>query len=347
MSPDELLERALLVALAAPDERDLALLWKASREAPERAPADVAGISPGLRDWLRSLELAKAPAREVERAQRLGFELVPWGDARWPEPFADLAGPPPLLWLRGRGPWPPPRPITIVGARSSTARGRAFARELGAGVAERGGGVVSGLAIGIDQAAHEGALAADGACYAVLACGVDRIYPPGAASLAAGIERRGRIVSEMAPGTPPYKDHFPRRNRLLAALSKATLVVEADVKSGSLITALRALDLGRGVHAVPGAIDAPTSRGTNRLIRDGAHPLLEVGDLDLLLSSPRGTERREVHDVLLAALVAPTSADALAARLGVAVDRLLVRLVELEADGRVARLGGGLYTRVP
>ena len=347
MQPDELLERALLVALAAPDERDLALLWRAAREAPERAPFEAAGLSPGAREWLRALERERAPAREVERAQRLGFELVPWGDARWPEPFADLAGPPPLLWLRGRGPWPPERPITIVGARSSTARGRAFARELGAGVADRGGSVVSGLAVGIDQAAHEGALAAEGACYAVLACGVDRIYPPGAAPLAAGVERRGRIVSEMAPGTPPLKVHFPRRNRLLAALSKATLVVEADLKSGSLITAHRALELGRGVHAVPGAIDAPTSRGTNRLIRDGAHPLLEVGDLDLLLSAPRSAERRDVHDELLAALSAPASADALAARLGVAVDRLLVRLVELEADGRVARLGGGLYTRVP
>jgi DNA processing protein len=205
---------------------------------------------------------------------------------------------------------------------------------------------VSGLAIGIDQASHEGALAAAGPCYAVLACGVDQIYPPGAAPLAARIERAGRIVSEMPPGTPPYKDHFPRRNRLLAALAKATLVVEADLRSGSLVTAHRALELGRGVHAVPGAIDAPTSRGTNRLIRDGAHPLLGVEDLDLLLQTPRAGTLRSC-DELLAALTAPVAVEALAQRLGVGVDRLLLRLVELEADGRVARLGGGLYARLP
>jgi len=346
MDPEELLERALLVALALPDERDLALLWRAAREAPAVAPEEVDGISEGTRERLRVLAAERAPACERDTARRLGFELVPWGDARWPEPFADLAGPPPLLWLRGRGPWPPHQPITIVGSRSSTARGRAFARELGAGVADRGGSVVSGLAIGIDQASHEGALSAAGACYAVLACGADQIYPPGAGPLAAAIERRGRIVSEMPPGTPPFKSHFPRRNRLLAALSKATLVVEADLKSGSLLTAHRALELGRGVHAVPGAIDAPTSRGTNRLIRDGAHPLLECDDLDLLLHAPRANPLRG-HDELLGALASPASVDALAARLRVPVDRLLVRLVELEAEGRVARLGGGLYARVP
>ena len=205
---------------------------------------------------------------------------------------------------------------------------------------------MSCLAIGIDQASHEGALSAAGACYAILACGADQIYPPGAAPLAAAIERRGRIVSEMPPGTPPFKSHFPRRNRLLAALSKATIVVEADLKSGSLLTAHRALELGRGVHAVPGAIDAPTSRGTNRLIRDGAHPLLECDDLDLLLHAPRANPLRG-HDELLGALASPASVDSLAARLRVPVDRLLLRLVELEAEGRVARLGGGLYARVP
>jgi DNA processing protein len=351
MDANDVLDAALLVAVALPDERDLGLLYRAARngaarDAPATPPEAVAGISPRLGERLATLARAGAAARERERAAELGFELVPWGDARWPAPLHDLAGPPPVLWLRGRGPWPPHESITIVGARASTARGRAFARELGAGVAERGGSVVSGLAIGIDQASHEGALAAAGPCYAVLACGVDQIYPPGAAPLAALIERAGRIVSEMPHGTPPYKDHFPRRNRLLAALSKATLVVEADVRSGSLVTAHRALELGRGVHAMPGAIDAPTSRGTNLLIRDGAHPLLGVDDLDLLLQTPRAGTLRG-HDELLAALTAPIGVEALAERLGVGVDRLLLRLVELEADGRVARLGGGLYARLP
>jgi DNA processing protein len=353
MDASDRLDRALLVAAAIPDERDLGLLYRSARDAPAAAPHApgeaphlAAGLSPKLRERLEALALAGAAAEQRELAARLGFELVAWGDARWPAPLADLAGPPPVLWLRGSGPWPPAEAITIVGARASTARGRAFARDLGAGIADRGGSVVSGLAIGIDQSSHEGAIAAGGACYAILACGVDQIYPPGAAPLAGRIERAGRIVSEMPPGTPPYRDYFPRRNRLLAALAKATLVVEADLRSGSLVTAHRALELGRGVHAMPGAIDAPTSRGTNLLIRDGAHPLLAVEDLDLLLSAPKRGALRGSDD-LLDALTAPVGVDALAQRLGVAVDRLLLRLVELEADGRVARLGGGLYARLP
>jgi DNA processing protein len=160
-------------------------------------------------------------------------------------------------------------------------------------------------------------------------------------------------VSELPIGAPPYKLHFPRRNRILAALGQATLVVEADLRSGSLITAHRALELGRGVHAVPGAIDAPTSRGTNRLIRDGAHPLLGVEDLDLLLHSPvapwaaEGARAGNSHEELLHALRVPTSVEELAERTGTGLDRVLLKLVELEADGRVARLGGGLYVRIP
>jgi DNA processing protein len=340
------LDHALLVAVATPDERELGLLHRAARDAPATAPQHVPGLPPRLRERIEALARAGAAAAQREQAATLGLELVAWGDPRWPAPLADLAGPPPVLWLRGSGPWPPHESITIVGARASTARGRAFARDLGAGIADRGGSVVSGLAIGIDQSSHEGAIAAGGPCYAVLACGADRIYPPGAAPLAARIERAGRIVSEMPPETPPYKELFPRRNRLLAALSKATLVVEADVRSGSLVTAHRALELGRGVHAVPGAIDAATSRGTNQLIRDGAHPLLAVDDLDLLLRTPRAESLRG-NDELLAALGAPVGVEALSERLGIAVDRLLLRLVELEADGRIARLGGGLYARLP
>ncbi|MBM4016281.1 MAG: DNA-processing protein DprA, partial [Planctomycetes bacterium] len=166
----------------------------------------------------------------------------------------------------------------------------------------------------------------------------------------------GAVVSEMPIGTAPWKSHFPRRNRLLAAWSPATLVVEADLASGSLITAKRALELGRDVLAVPGPIDAPTSRGTNRLIRDGAHPLLELDDLALLLPPlPRSGGAAPASDdlstaaasdaTLLAALSTPAALDVLAARTGLRADELAVRLVELEVAGAVRRGAAGLWLR--
>jgi len=343
----DLLDGALQIALAVPEERELALLRKRALDEPEGLPEETPAIGATLRAKLAELRAQGECAAERRRCEQLGCRLVPWSDPAYPAALLDLAAPPPVLWLRGEGAWPPVQPITIVGARSSTARGRAFASALGAGVVERAGSVVSGLAIGIDQASHEGALDAAGAAYAVVACGVDQIYPPGAKPLARRVMQSGRIVSELPLGAPPFKAHFPRRNRLLAALSTATLVVEADLWSGSLSTARRALELGRSVHAVPGAIDAPTSRGTNRLIRDGAHPLLGVEDLDLLLDArPAGARAAGANrDALLALLATPLQVDDLAQRLDLSLDRLLVRLVDLEADGQVTRLGAGLYVR--
>ncbi len=337
------LHAALLIALALPNERELGLLRAQQLAQPGAPPSRADGVSARLLGRLAQLAAAGAAIAEAQRARSLGLALIDWNDPLYPRGLLDLAGPPPLLYVRGAGTLPTERTIAIVGARASTARGRAFAHALGQGVAERGGTVVSGLAIGIDQAAHEGALAAEGCCCAVLACGLDQIYPPGARPLAERIAATGTILSEMPIGEPPYKNHFPRRNRLLAALARATLVVEADLHSGSLVTAHRALDLGRSVHAVPGAIDATVSRGTNRLIRDGAHPLLEIDDLDLLL--PGGARRVPEGETLLRELASPCAAEELAHRCGRPVDRVLLALVELEAAGRIERLGGGLYVR--
>ncbi|MBL8840123.1 MAG: DNA-protecting protein DprA [Planctomycetes bacterium] len=341
--PSAALHAALLIALAQPDERELAALREQQQARPGTSPLGAEGVRPATRERLAQLEFAGAAEAEAARAAAQGLVLIDWNDARYPAPLHDLAGPPALLYVRGRGELPTAHAIAIVGARASTARGRAFAHALGAGVAQRGGTVVSGLAIGIDQAALEGALAEEGRCCAVLACGLDQVYPPGARPLAERLLERGTLVSEMPIGTPPYKNHFPRRNRLLAALARATLVIEADLHSGSLVTARRAAELGRAVHAVPGAIDATVSRGTNRLIRDGAHPLLEVGDLDLLL--PGGAPRVPSGDELLRELASPRAAEELATRCRRPLDRVLLQLVELEANGRVERLGGGLYVR--
>ena len=347
-APDLALLAAVAIGQLVPDERPLAQLWAQACAAPHEAPWRGAGRAELPAELVARLEAqvaGGAAAAEVRRAAELRLALRPWLDERYPAALRDLVGPPPLLWVRGHGPLPEvATAVTVVGARSSTARGRAFAFELGRAIAERGGTVVSGLAIGIDQAALEGALAAGGVACAVLGCGLDRIYPPGAEPLAGRIEERGTIVSEMAVGTPPYKNHFPRRNRILAALGRATLVVEADLQSGSLITAHRALELGRGVHAVPGAIDAATSRGTNRLIRDGAHPLLEIGDLDLVLpGSKRAADDQRAP--LLDRLSRAMTAEELARRAGLSLDKTRLRLVELEAEGRVSPLGGGLWQR--
>ncbi|MSR45781.1 MAG: DNA-protecting protein DprA [Planctomycetes bacterium] len=348
LAPQDATPAALLhcvgIALALPSERELALLRAHAAADPTAPPWRAPGLPALPAERIAAACGDGRAAREAANAAALGLALISWHDPRYPRGLFDLVGPPALLYVRGRGQLPHDPAVTIVGSRASTARGRAFAADLGRSLAQRGAAVVSGLAIGIDQAAHEGALAAGGPCCAVLACGLDRIYPPGAVPLAARLEAHGTLVSEMPIGTPPYKDHFPRRNRLLAAWSCATLVVEADLRSGSLVTAHRALELGRSVHAVPGNIDAPSSRGTNRLIRDGAHPLLEIADLDLLLP---GTETRVAAGgaALLDALAAPQAAAAIAERLARPLDHVLIDLVELELEGKVTRLGGGLWSR--
>ncbi len=337
---DPRLQHALSVALAVPDLPDLTELWSWAARDGDAAPESCPGISKELRDRLQDLHRTGSVVEELRRAELLSLELIAWTEDHYPAALRDLRAPPPVLYLRGRGPWPPVEPVTIVGARRSTLSGRDFAARLGEDVVLRGASVLSGLALGIDQAALAGALRGGGNVYAVLACGVDRVYPPGAERMARDILERGRLISEMPLGIPPLRHHFPRRNRILAAFPRAVLIVEADLRSGSLITAGHALELGREVFAVPGSIDQPTSRGTNRLIRDGAQPLLECEDLDFLLP-PR--PRLKSNDALLACLKSPRTAEDAAKELSRPMDEILLRLVDLELDGKVERLGVGLY----
>ena len=335
------LQAALWIALADPSEAELQELMQRQRCQPgipctNNPPKN---LTPSLRRALIDIERQGLVAQELQKCRELGIRLVAWNDPAYPDALLDLAAPPPLLYLRGHGPWPPRHPLTIVGARKSTIRGRSFAREVAAGIARQGGAVISGLARGIDQAAHEGCAQQEGGCYAVLACGVDRIYPSGTERLVRQIERLGRIVSEMPIGSEPFKHRFPQRNRILAAWSKATIVIEADARSGSLITAHRALDLGREVFAVPGPIREPSSRGTNALIRDGATPLLELEDLQWLL--PQASVA--AADPFLQNLLSPKTPSELAILLGDHEDVVLARLLDLELAGKVRNLGGGFY----
>jgi DNA processing protein len=208
-----------------------------------------------------------------------GIQVTGLGLPLYPRRLLELHDPPAILFWKGDSSFLGVRCVTIVGARRATGYGRRVAERLGRDLAARGVVVLSGLALGIDGAAHRGALSVGGATAAVLGAGVDVAHPPSHRNLHKEIGIRGLLVSEFLPGEAPLAHHFPRRNRLLAALSDAIVVVEARRRSGALITVDHALDLGREIFAVPGSVESPLSEGTNELIRDGAHLLTGVDDL--------------------------------------------------------------------
>ena len=211
--------------------------------------------------------------RAVERLRESGHDLLPWTSQAYPSRLAAIIDPSPVLLVAGDHDLLSAPAVAIVGARAATVYGLDVARTLGFRLAEAGITVVSGLARGIDAAAHRGALEAGGPTIAVQACGPDRVYPAEHRKLAEEVRQCGALVTEFPVGTPPRRPYFPLRNRLISGLSIAVIVVEAREKSGSLITARHALDQGREVMALPGAVTSATSWGPNRLIRDGAVPV--------------------------------------------------------------------------
>jgi DNA processing protein len=217
--------------------------------------------------------------RGVKQLARIRARLLPISSDAYPERLRRLVDAPPLLVVRGDPSALRAPAVAIVGARAATHYGRTVARNLAETLARAGLVVVSGLAVGVDAAAHEGALEAGGRTVAFQACGPDRVYPAVHRHLADRIARAGAVVSELPPGTPPRAPHFPLRNRLISASSLAVAVIEARRRSGSLITARHAADQGVDVFAVPGPITAPTSQGPNRLIQEGAMPLLTPADI--------------------------------------------------------------------
>lgn len=291
------------------------------------------------------------------------------GDPRYPAALLDIADPPLLLYLLGAprflqapGGLGMQAGLAMVGSRNPTPQGERHARDFARALREAGLTIVSGLALGIDGAAHEGALdaaedAGTPATIAVVGTGLDRVYPPRHRELAHRIAERGLLVSEYPLGTPPLAAHFPKRNRLIAGLSQGTLVVEAALASGSLITARLAAEQGREVFAIPGSIQAPQSRGCHALIRQGAKLVESARDVleELRLPVPvrpadggrEAAAGSDVEDPLLAAMgYDPVGLDALVARTGVAAAEWQVRLLEWELEGTVARLAGGLFQRV-
>jgi DNA processing protein len=283
---------------------------------------------------------------------RAGVRFLARSDASFPPLLGAIHDPPPGLFLRGGGDTASlaAPAVAIVGARACSAYGSAVARSLGRDLAAAGLVVVSGLARGIDGEAHRGALEADGLTVAVLGCGIDRDYPASHRELARRVAERGLVVSEYAPGVEPAPWRFPARNRIVAGLARATVVVEARERSGALITADLALEEGREVFAVPGEITSALSAGSNALLRLGATPLTGVDDVLEAL----GVERRRatVEDLSADARVVlervrdgAAAADELARALGLGAGRVSAALIELELAGAVAE-GGGLYREV-
>jgi DNA processing protein len=297
---------------------------------------------------LRTGAARRRAEQETRRARALGVRIVGRGEPDYPAWLDQIFDPPPVLFVRGRlvageG----ERAISVVGARKATEVGRAFARELGAGLVGGGLAVVSGLARGIDAAAHQGALDAGGRTVAVLGSGLDRLYPPENAALAGRIVSDGAVVSEFPFGTGPWKVNFPRRNRVIAGWGRGVVVVEAGTRSGALVTARVAQDEGREVMAVPGHPSFPGAEGTNALLRDGAALVRGAGDVldELRIEAPRPSA--PALDELLAVLPrgVPMGVDEIQARCGRALPELLARLSALELASAVRRLPGALFVR--
>jgi DNA processing protein len=293
--------------------------------------------------------------RELEAGEALGARLIAACEPDFPQALAALDPPPPLLWARG-DPGLLDRPsVALVGARVASAAGQRFARGLAAELGREGLVVVSGMARGIDGAAHEGALATG--TVAVLGGGVDDVYPPDHADLYAQLVERGCVVSESAPGRTATARDFPRRNRIISGLSRAVVVVEAELRSGSLITARLAGEQGRDVLAVPGSPLDPRARGTNDLLRQGAAICEGVDDVLRALEGQRSFREREPRpwrgpsaetDPALidkvAALLSPTavSRDEVVRASGAPAPAVFAALVELALAGRAELLPGGM-----
>jgi DNA processing protein len=285
-------------------------------------------------------------------------DVVALGDPRYPRILLDSPDPPLLLYVRGSIDLLGRPAIAIVGSRNATAQGLENARAFAAHLGGAGWVVVSGLALGIDGAAHEGALACGGGTIAVVGTGLDVVYPVRHRALARKIAADGLLVSEFAIGTPALAENFPIRNRIIAALARGTLVVEAAVQSGSLITARLALEAGRDVFAIPGSIHSPQSRGCHALIKQGAKlvdsandivdELAPLADVPRVASTaPRQAPAPAAKDPVLDALgFDPISLDELIARTGQSAAELSARLLDFELQGRVARLPGQRFQRV-
>lgn len=379
----------LRAAMALSRVRDLGPLrirWMIDREGSARAALEAfrrgawfragedgsrAVRSPRGKLVARLRRLQPVAVEELERLAERGTHVVAYRGPGYPARLAHLPDPPTVLYLRGRGPLPVAGAVTMVGTRAATQYGRRMARDLAAGFARHGCCVVSGMAVGIDAAAHLGALDAGGTTVGVLGWGLDHPEPRDRTPLFSEVSRRGLLAAELAPQVPPSRGTFPRRNRILAALSDAVVVVQAGRRSGALITARHGLEIGRDVFAVPGPVGPPASEGVHKLLLDGAGPATRAEDVLSAVglwsagagegaggesegseapaeggasTAPPEFPARTVLRFLDAH--GPAGADVLAARAGVPPSKMLVLLLRLELAGEIEVLAGGRYARL-
>ena len=280
-----------------------------------------------------------------------GHSLMTLADADYPSYLREIADPPPLLYCLGRRELLNRSCLGIVGSRNATPQGILDAEAFAAALSNAGLTIVSGMALGIDAAAHRGGLLGLGSSIAVVGTGLDRIYPARNKTLAHELAANGLIVSEFALGTPPIAGHFPKRNRIISGLSRGVLVVEAAPDSGSLITARIAAEQGRDVFAIPGSIHSPLSRGCHALIKQGAKLVESAQDvleeMAWAITTPPLSLSPPEPDLILDAMdAAPMTADSIALRCGLTLDALSAKLLMLELEGRVATLPGGRYQKL-
>jgi DNA processing protein len=332
------------------------------------SPEAVLAASPAQRRAARTepttaRALGTAPDRE-RLARTLawlaepGASLVAWDDPDYPPALLEIGDPPPVFYCLGRRELLARPTLAIVGSRNATPQGCADAAAFAAALSAAGLTIASGLALGIDAAAHRGALEHAGSTIAVVGTGLDRVYPARNRGLAHALAERGALISEFAPGTPPLKENFPRRNRLISGLARGVVVIEATLSSGSLITARLAGEQGREVFALPGSIHSPFSKGCHKLIREGAklvetaQDILDELRLPLVAPAPGASAQGDgaldpAASAVLAALGhAPADVDTIAARCGLAAAAVIATLTALELDGRAAPIPGGAWQRV-
>jgi DNA processing protein len=311
--------------------------------------------TPAVLAALDSNAVVDAVARSLAWAALPGCSIVTLADEEYPRLLLEIPDPPPLLYAHGRTELLAGPALAIVGSRNSTQQGEANAESFARALSDAGLTIISGLALGIDAAAHRGGLAGASSTIAVLGTGVDVTYPSRNAALAAHIAKRGLLITEFPLGTPPAAQNFPRRNRLISGLARGCLVVEAALASGSLITARAAAEQGREVFAIPGSIHSPLSKGCHALIKSGAKLVESAEDVLTELSgfreSASATTTSNAASPQESGLLAhmghdPVDVDSLCSRAGLSAEQVSSELLRLELDGRIAALPGGLFQRL-
>jgi DNA processing protein len=332
-------------------------------------PENILRLDPGrLSDQLPAALVAAMHSEEVglqvqralSWAAQEGHYIYTLADDAYPRALLEIPDPPALIYLSGRAELLRRESLAVVGSRNATAQGEQNAEAFARSLSEAGLTVVSGLALGIDAAAHRGGLAGPGSTIAVLGTGVDVIYPRRSEELARQVAERGLLLSEFPLGTRPLAANFPRRNRIISGLSRGCLVVEAAAASGSLITARMAVEQGRDVFAIPGSIHSPVSKGCHALIKAGAKLVESADDILTELAGFRRTAFASTLSTSSGAPIGsepvagllghmghdPVDVDALCERAGMSAEQVSSELLRLELDGRIAALPGGLYQRL-